>query len=64
MAQYRITVRYGSPRHKYHVMDVAADTLRDAMIAAAGQMPDPATMPDLVEIRLHQDPEAREFTPG
>jgi len=61
MAHYRVTVRYGTPRQQYHVVDLTADSLREAMIAAAEQMPDEATLPDLVEIRQHQDRAEREL---
>jgi hypothetical protein len=64
MAHYRVTIRFGSPRQQYHVMDLSANSLREAMRMAAEQYPEAAAGDaDLVEIRRQVDPDEREFTP-
>ena len=35
MFQYRVTIRFGVPRQQYHVMDLTANSLREAMRMAA-----------------------------
>ena len=60
MAQYRVTIRFGVPRQQYHVMDLTASSLHEAMRLAAERYPDAA---DLVEIRRQVDPEEREYSP-
>lgn len=65
MPSYRVTVRWGRSRHQYHVHDVEATSLRDALREAADRMPEEvAASADLVEIRLMTDPAAREYAPG
>jgi hypothetical protein len=63
MPQYRVTIRHGSPRQQYHVEDIAADSLRQAMQLAVEHFPDAADDADLVEVRALIDPDTREFTP-
>jgi hypothetical protein len=64
MPHYRITIRFGSPRVQYHVEDITANSLREALRLAAERYPDTASeAADLVEIRAQVDPDAREFTP-
>jgi len=60
MPKYRMTVRHGRP-HRYHVEDITADTLRDALRLAADAFPDAASSADLLEIRLQADAERREY---
>lgn len=65
MPSYRVTFRYGAPRALYDVLDIRAADLRAAMRAAADQVGEEvAESAELVEVRVQQDPDAREFTPG
>jgi hypothetical protein len=62
MPLYRATIRFGGPRQQYHMMDLSANSLREAMRLAAEQYPESSAQDaDLVEIRLQVDPDAREF---
>lgn len=64
MPLYRVTVRFGTPRQHYHVVDLTANSLREAMRMAVEQFPEAAeATADLVEIRLQTDPDEREFGP-
>lgn len=64
MPHFRVTIRFGAPRQQYHVMDLTANSLREAMRIAGEQYPETAAeAADLVEIRRQVDPEEREFTP-
>jgi hypothetical protein len=64
MPLYRVTIRFGAPKQQYHVLDLTANSLREAMRMAAEDYPDAAAGDaDLVEIRRHVDPEAREYGP-
>lgn len=59
MAHFRLTVRHGMPQ-RYHVVDLEADDLRDAVRDAVQHIPhgrDAAA--DLVEIRVQADPRQR-----
>ena len=64
MPLYRVTIRFGSPKQQYHMDDIHASSLRDALRLAAERFPDVA-MPsaDLAEVRRQAEPEARVFTP-
>lgn len=66
MSSYRITIRYAAQGGmRYHVDDVAAATLADALRHAAERMPaSVAATADLAEVRVQVDPDARTFTPG
>jgi hypothetical protein len=66
MTSYRITIRYAAGGGmRYHVDDVAAATLADALRLAAERMPGGVgATADLAEIRVQSDPEKRDFTPG
>jgi hypothetical protein len=66
MPFYRVTVRYRAEgRHLYHVDDVEADSVADAMRAGAARMPPEVhASADLVEVRVQVDPDGRQFTPG
>jgi hypothetical protein len=60
MPLYRVTIRFGAPRQQYHVVDLTANSLREAMRMAAEEYPDAAAdAADLVEIRRQVDPEER-----
>lgn len=59
---YRVTVRYGGETLRYHLDQVQADDLREAMTAAARALPpEVVESADLVEIRPAVDPEARGY---
>ena len=66
MPSYRATIRYvASGRHRYHLEDVDAATLMDAVRLAAERVPaEVSSTADLVEVRVQVDPEGREFVPG
>lgn len=64
MPLYRVTIRFGAPKQQYHVDDLTANSLREALRMAVDQFPETATdSADLVEIRQQVDPDEREFTP-
>lgn len=61
MTQYRVTIRFGSPRQQYHVMDLTANSLREAMRMATEEFPEAALQDaDLMEIRRQMQPDERE----
>jgi hypothetical protein len=58
--QYRVTIRFGLPRQQYHVMDLTANSLREAMRMAAEDFPEAALQDaDLIEIRRQTHPDER-----
>ena len=64
MPVYRVTIRFGAPKLHYHVDDVEADSLRDALRLAGERFPENAVgSADLAEVRLTVDPQQRSFTP-
>jgi hypothetical protein len=63
MPLYRVTIRYGARAQRYHVEDVRADSLKDAVRAVANAFPQTVTDADLIEVRLQVNPEARAFGP-
>lgn len=64
MPLFRVTIRFGSPRQQYHMEDLTANSLREALRMAAERYPEAAAeAADLVEIRAQQDPDERQFTP-
>jgi hypothetical protein len=64
MTIYRMTLRHGSPARRYHVVDIEAENMRDAMMQAVNAFPaDGERTADLVEIRVHVDPEERNYSP-
>lgn len=64
MPHYRVTIRFGAPKQQYHVDDLTANSLREALRMAVDLFPETATdSADLVEIRQQVDPDEREFTP-
>jgi hypothetical protein len=61
---YRITIRHGVP-HRYHVEDVRAASLKEAMRLAAERCPDAiGSTGDLLEIRKQVEPADRAQVPG
>lgn len=64
MADYRITIRFGSGPPRYEILDLSAPDLRAALTEAAGRIDDEmAATADLAEIRVHMSPDHRQFTP-
>jgi hypothetical protein len=58
-----MTIRYGTP-HRYHVHDIDAASLLEATRIGLDHFPDADVgRPDLVEIRLHADPDDRHDAP-
>lgn len=65
MTPYQVTVRYGGERVRYHTVDVSAGDIREALSAAAGEIPDEvAESADLVELRVSIDPDDRSYVGG
>lgn len=57
---YRVTIRFGAPRQQYHVMDLTANSLREAMRMATEDFPETALQDaDLIEIRRQTQPDER-----
>ena len=64
MTTYRMTLRHGSPGKRYHVVDLEAPDIRSALMQAVNAFPpDGEKTGDLIEIRVHVDPESRNYTP-
>jgi hypothetical protein len=64
MSLYRLTIRFGAPKQQYHMEDVHANSLREAMRLAVERFPEAALhSADLAEIRRQIEPEERSFTP-
>jgi hypothetical protein len=63
MQHYRMTIRHGRPQ-RHHVVDVEAESLREATRLALDHFPAEAAAADLLEIRRMADPEARPYGPG
>ena len=63
MPFYRATIRYAvGGRQRYHLEDMDAPTLMDALRLAAERTPaEVRASADLAEVRLQIDPERREF---
>ena len=65
MAIYRVTIRYGQERYRYHVEDVEAPGLARALALAAEHVPPEADAAgEVAEVRRLLEPEAREMAPG
>jgi hypothetical protein len=64
MTIYRMTLRHGARGKRYHIVDIEAESLRDAMMQAVNAVPGAMdASADLVEIRVHVDAETRDYTP-
>jgi hypothetical protein len=69
MVIYRMTLRHahvagGRAATRYHVVDIEADNIRAAMMQAINAFPPGGEdSGDLVEIRVHVDPEERNYAP-
>ena len=62
--KFRMTLRHGSPGKRYHVVDLDAPDIRAALMQAFNAFPPGAEASgDLIEIRVHVDPDARNYTP-
>jgi ribosomal protein L16/L10AE len=65
MPIYRVTVRHGQSRYQYHVEDVEAAHLGEAMAQAAQRLPaEVARSADVAEVRRLVEPENRGLAPG
>jgi len=65
MAFFRVTIRYGSPRQRYEMLDIEAGSVVEALTRLAERFPSAARATgDLVEIRRQPAPDEREYTPG
>jgi len=65
MPEFRVTVRHGQARYQYHIEDVEAADLKQALALAAERLPaEVVATADLAEVRRQARPEAREYTPG
>lgn len=63
MPSYRATFRYGGSRPQYEMLDIEAEDLRAALIAAAERLSEEvAATAELVEVRRQTDPDEREYT--
>ncbi|MEJ2204863.1 MAG: hypothetical protein P8170_12215 [Gemmatimonadota bacterium] len=57
---FQITVRYGGPYQRYHTFVVEGGDAREALEAAAREIPDEiAAEADLIELRMAVDPDQR-----
>jgi len=64
MPLYRVTIRFGAPKQQYHIDDIEASSLRDALRVAGERFPDDALQSaDLAEVRRQVEPETRSFVP-
>jgi len=65
MTRFRATLRYldDAGRQRYHVDDVSAATLPDALRALIERLPDTAGAADLLEVRRQAEPDQREYGP-
>lgn len=60
--RFQVTVRYGGRSQRYHTYAVEAADAREALSAAAAEMPaEIAPQADLVELRVAVDPDRRAF---
>lgn len=63
MPTFRVTVRYGQPRYRYHVEDLEAAHMGEAIARAAEHLPEEAAREgDVAEVRRLLEPENRDFT--
>jgi hypothetical protein len=64
MPLYRVTIRFGAPKQHYHMEDIEANSLREALREAADRFPDAALQSaDLAEVRRQVEPEERSYPP-
>jgi hypothetical protein len=64
MPLFRVTIRFTATAQQYHVEDITANTLREALRLAAERFPDAAIdSAVLAEIRLQTDPDDRHYSP-
>jgi predicted Zn-dependent peptidase len=64
MPLYRVTIRFGAPKQQYHVEDIHANSLREALRLAAERFPDAALQSaDLAEVRRQVEQEERSYSP-
>ncbi len=63
MPVYRVTVRHGETRYRYHVEDVDAPDMQAALRLAAAGLPAEALQADVAEVRLLREPDERNMAP-
>ncbi len=63
MPVYRVTIRHGETRYRYHVEDVNAPDMRAALSLAIEGMPPEAVNADITEVRLLREPDQRDMAP-
>ena len=62
MSAFHVTVRYGSPSHRYQTLDVDAEDIGAALTEIRALLsPQTVETADLIEVRRGVDPESREF---
>lgn len=64
MPVYRVTIRHGEMRYRYHVEDVEAPDMREALRLAIAGLPEEAVQADIAEVRLLREPDERNTAPA
>jgi hypothetical protein len=64
MPRYRMTLRIRQPGRQYDVRDVDAVTMRAALAQLVDDFPADGEQSDLLEVRLHLEPEERAYSAG
>lgn len=60
--EFQVTIRYGSGRQRYHLIQVTGQNMKEVLAALPPQIPDEVgEHADLVEIRPSVDPEGRSY---
>ena len=59
-----MTIRHGETRYRYHVEDVDASDMREALRLAIAGMPSEAVTGDITEVRLLREPDQRNMAPA
>lgn len=63
--RYRVTVRFVDGRQRYHIEDIAAGSMKDALHAIVDAVPRAVLdTADLVEVRPHVSDEERDYSAG
>ena len=58
-----MTIRHGETRYRYHVEDVDAPDMREALRLAIAGMPAEAVTADITEVRLLRESDQRNMAP-
>jgi hypothetical protein len=63
--RYRVTVRFVDGRQRYHIEDIEADSMKDALRAIVDTVPRSVLdTADLVEVRPQVSDEERDYSAG